>query len=217
MSRASTIAVTLGVAWISSGCWEQVSSEWFAQMKEQPAVQALEGVQPLAPPDGTVPIGGIAPRIEGPVPAFMPAAIGLPNPVAATAASVERGKEVYGIYCALCHGADGMAKVEENPVARRMTESGMPPPPLLAVPAYTDGFLFTKIRYGKPGMPGRIPMTNIIPAAISVAFGRLPTWAIRLKPRLCALVALVTSTAAPVDTKSAGICVTSPSPMVSIE
>ena len=30
----------------------------------------------------------------------------------------------------------------------------MPPPPLLAVRGYTDGFLFTKIRYGKPGMPG---------------------------------------------------------------
>jgi len=30
----------------------------------------------------------------------------------------------------------------------------MPPPPLQAVPGYPDGFLFTKIRYGKPGMPG---------------------------------------------------------------
>jgi mono/diheme cytochrome c family protein len=39
-------------------------------------------------------------------------------------------------------------------VARRLSESGMPAPPLLAVPAYPDGFLFTKIRYGKPGMPG---------------------------------------------------------------
>jgi hypothetical protein len=47
-----------------------------------------------------------------------------------------------------------MAKLEELPVAKRMAEGGMPPVPLMAVPAYTDGFLFTKIRYGKPGMPG---------------------------------------------------------------
>ena len=47
-----------------------------------------------------------------------------------------------------------MSNLQEIPVARRLSESGMPPPPLVAVPAYTDGFLFTKIRYGKPGMPG---------------------------------------------------------------
>ncbi|MCZ6571121.1 MAG: hypothetical protein O7B23_13265, partial [Deltaproteobacteria bacterium] len=65
------------------GCWEQVSSEWFAQMKEQPAVQALEGVQPLMPPEGTVPVGGIEPRIDSPVPAFSPQAQALVNPVRA--------------------------------------------------------------------------------------------------------------------------------------
>ncbi len=136
------------------GCWEQVSVQWFAQMKEQPAVQALEGVQPLVPPEGTVPVGGIEPRIDFPVPAFSPLAQALKNPVPATQASVARGQAVYTIYCAVCHGADGMSNAKENPVARRLAESGMPPTPLLAVPAYTDGFLFTKIRYGKPGMPG---------------------------------------------------------------
>ena len=47
-----------------------------------------------------------------------------------------------------------MGNQDELPVAKRLAESGMPPAPLLAVPAYPDGFLFTKIRYGKPGMPG---------------------------------------------------------------
>jgi len=136
------------------GCWEQVSSQWFSQMKEQPAVQALEEMQPLMPPEGTVPIGGIEPRIDSPVPAFAPQAQTLKNPVKRTQTSIERGKVVYGIYCTVCHGSDGMSKPDEYPVARRLTESGMPPTPLLAVPAYSDGFLFTKIRYGKPGMPG---------------------------------------------------------------
>ena len=154
MSRAKAALALVGILGSGLGCWEQVSREWFAQMKEQPAVQALEGVAPLVPPEGTIPVGGIEPRIDHPVPAFTPEAMALANPVAATPASIARGQEVYGVYCTVCHGVDGMAKIDENPVVRRLTESGMPPVPLLAVPAYTDGFLFTKIRYGRPGMPG---------------------------------------------------------------
>ena len=154
MSRVRTSLLLLFVAAPGLGCWEQVSKEWFAQMKEQPAVQALEGVQPLVPPDGTVPVGGIEPRIDSPVPAFSPQAQALVNPVRATKTSVERGKQVYTVYCSVCHGADGMSNPAQNLVARRFAEGGMPPTPLLAVPAYSDGFLFTKIRYGKPGMPG---------------------------------------------------------------
>jgi len=142
----------LGV--IASGCWEQNAPHWFAQMKEQPAVQALEGRKPLQPPPGTIPLGGLEPRINSPVPAFTPEAMALPNPVPATPESVARGKVVYGIYCALCHGADGKADPEANPVAKRLAANGMVPPSLQAVPGYTDGFLFTKIRYGRPQMPG---------------------------------------------------------------
>lgn len=123
-------------------------------MKEQPAIQALEGVQPLVPPEHTVPLGGIEPRIDFPVPAFSPDAMKLVNPIPTDAASVARGKYVFDIYCSVCHGMDGMADLAQLPVARRLAESGMPPTPLMAVPAYPDGFLFTKIRYGKPGMPG---------------------------------------------------------------
>ena len=152
MARRVPLLVILALA--SNACWEQVSPEWFSQMKEQPAVQALEDHQPFEPPEGTIPQGGLEPRIDSPVPAFMPQAMSLANPVSRSEASVARGKEVYGIYCTVCHGADGMSNLEEIPVAKRLSESGMPPPPLQAVPAYTDGFLFTKIRYGKPGMPG---------------------------------------------------------------
>jgi mono/diheme cytochrome c family protein len=123
-------------------------------MKRQPAIQAFEGVEPLMPPEGTIPLGGMEPRIDHPAPAFTPEAMTLPNPIVTSEVSVARGKEVYKIYCLVCHGADGMANVEQNIVAKRMAEGGMPPLPLVAVPAYTDGFIFTKIRYGKPGMPG---------------------------------------------------------------
>ena len=165
MSRAR--AALLVVLFVGSGlgCWEQVSPTWFSQMKEQPAVQALEDTQPLAPPAGTIPVGGLEPRIDSPVPAFTPEAMALANPVKATPASVKQGKYVYEIYCVVCHGADGMSgrgsdgtasqiDAEELPTAARLGKHGMNPPPLSAVPAYPDGFLFTKIRYGKPQMPG---------------------------------------------------------------
>lgn len=144
-----------GLVALATGCWEQVSPEWFAQMKQQPAVQALEGPEaPLVPPDGTIPWGGLEPRIDHPAPAFSPQAMMLTNPEEPTPESIARGAYVYNIYCIACHGPDGMSNVAEVPVAKRLSESGMPAPPLLAVPAYSDGFLFTKIRYGKPGMPG---------------------------------------------------------------
>jgi mono/diheme cytochrome c family protein len=135
--------------------------EWFPQMKEQPAVQALENRTPLVPPEGTIPAGGITPRLKGLMPAFLPQAMMLPNPVSASPESVTRGKEVYRIYCMVCHGEDGTADLNENPVARRLAESQMPPLPLISTPDrpaatlnYPDGLIFTKIRYGRPGMPG---------------------------------------------------------------
>ena len=156
MSRARLLALALLITLSGPGCWEQVSPSWFPQMKDQPARQALEDVQPLVPPAGTIPVGGIEPRVPAafPMPIFSPQAMVLQNPVSASSHSLERGKYMYGVYCAVCHGADGMAKLDENPVAKRLAESGAQPFPLANIAAYTDGQLFTKIRYGKPLMPG---------------------------------------------------------------
>ena len=85
---------------------------------------------------------------------FAPEAAALVNPVLATEESIARGKAVYTIHCQVCHGADGMANPAESVVTKRMTESGAPPFPLATTVAYTDGMIFTKIRYGKPLMPG---------------------------------------------------------------
>ncbi len=158
MSKAERILTTFALASLCAGCWEQVSKGWFAQMKQQPAVQALEA-EPMAPPDGTVPVGGYTIRIKADNPLFMnpmhaAEARALVNPIPASEESVARGKEVYTTYCAVCHADDGMASPADNPLARRLAESGAPPFPLSTTVAYTDGQLFTKILYGKPLMPG---------------------------------------------------------------
>ncbi|MEE9282303.1 MAG: cytochrome c [Myxococcota bacterium] len=158
MSRARAVLILAVVASVGVGCWEQVSKGWFAQMKQQPAVQALES-EPRVPPEGTVPVGGYVIRIKPDNPLFMnpmhaSAARALVNPIPPSEQSIARGKEIYTTYCAICHAADGMSSPANNPVARRLGESGAPPFPLSTTVAYTDGQIFTKILYGKPLMPG---------------------------------------------------------------
>ena len=52
MSRAKAL-VALLAALVASGCWEQVDKHWFTQMKDGPAVQALEEA-PRLPPDESI-------------------------------------------------------------------------------------------------------------------------------------------------------------------
>ena len=158
MSRARVAAIAIVGLLAAPGCWEQVSKGWFASMKEQPAVQAFEAA-PRVPPEGTVPVSGVTIRIAADNPLFTnpmhaAEARALANPIAATPDSLARGKQLFGIYCAVCHADDGMASPAGRPVARRLAESGAPPFPLSTTVAYTDGQLFTKILYGKPLMPG---------------------------------------------------------------
>jgi mono/diheme cytochrome c family protein len=148
------------IALLFSGtaCWEQVHKEWFDQMKNGPAVQAL-AEKPFDPPDGTIPAGGMPERIDlsnpATIPMYTPEAMTLQNPIKTSDASVARGKHEFETYCAVCHGEDGMAaQSPEHPVAVKLGQFGAPPFPLVAIPGYTDGQIYTKIRYGKPLMPG---------------------------------------------------------------
>lgn len=160
MSKARRLlAAALFAALFGSGCWEQVDKHWFDQMKNGPAVQTYSR-RPFDPPDGTIPAGGMPERItpDNPMfatPMYAPEVRELKNPFPATPESIARGKHEFETYCAVCHGEDGMAaQTPEHPVAMKLGANGAPPFPLAATPSYTDGMIFTKIRYGKPLMPG---------------------------------------------------------------
>lgn len=75
--------------------------------------------------------------------------VNLPNPVPATAASVDRGQELFLRFCAPCHGpaADG--------VSGYIIPVGFPPWPLVSdrVRAFTDGYIYGMIRMGRGIMP----------------------------------------------------------------
>jgi mono/diheme cytochrome c family protein len=149
----------------TTGCWEQVSSEWFPQMKWQPAVQAFERneyqdrIVLFSPPEGTVPVGwgDIAD------PASLPLAEqeAIVNPMPATLASLKNGEALFRVNCAACHGPTGGGN---GPIA---APNG-PIPGVLPIgpgagfslaPGLTDGHIYTTISLGRGRMPNyrRIP------------------------------------------------------------
>jgi mono/diheme cytochrome c family protein len=126
---------------------------WFGNMRNQAAVEPYEEA-PRMPPDGTVPVGASVPA--GAFPNDYETVV---NPIAVTEASLERGKEQYDIFCAVCHGPEGRGGGNiEGPFPRGLinqldTERARD---------YTDGYLFGMIAVGRGLMPAyrRIPQVD---------------------------------------------------------
>ena len=143
------------------GCWEQVSVEWFPQMKWQPAVQAFEWNQfredgaLFAPPEGTVPVtwGDVVD----------PAALSpadretIVNPRPATLVSLKNGEELFKVNCAACHGptgaGDGPIAAPNGPIAGVLPIGPGSPLGFNLAPGLTDGHIYTTISLGRGRMP----------------------------------------------------------------
>jgi mono/diheme cytochrome c family protein len=86
---------------------------------------------------------------EAPLPRAQAAAL-LHNPQPASPESVARGKEIYGTYCAMCHGAEGRG---DGAMAAKLA---VPPPDLTTSTARrSDGYLYATIRNGGVIMPSQ--------------------------------------------------------------
>jgi len=160
MSRKFLMSAVLVSVATSFGCWEQVSYEWFPQMKRQIAVQAYEEVlhrdqlEGFTPPEGTVPVGGSAFPDVAALP--IPEQESLENPFPATLESLKRGEMLFARYCATCHGPGGAGN---GPVAGPPFGTG---PLGLVLPiggptsiakGLTDGHIYTTISMGRGRMP----------------------------------------------------------------
>ena len=150
-----------------TGCWEQVSVEWFPQMKWQEAVQAYElnpfqdRVSLFTPPEGTVPVGWG--DIVNPATISAAEQEALVNPNKMTLESLNRGREYFNVNCAACHGmtggGDGPIAAPNGPIAGVLPIGPGSPMGFSLAPGLTDGHIYTTISLGRGRMPSyrRIP------------------------------------------------------------
>ena len=75
--------------------------------------------------------------------------VNLPNPVAPTEASLDRGEELFLRFCAPCHGPNG------DGVSGYIIPAGYPPYPLNTdrVREFSDGYIYGMIGMGRGNMP----------------------------------------------------------------
>ena len=160
MRYTGPLAVAVLVAAFATGCrGDEIETllakvPWFTSMRDQPAVGPLEEV-PRTPPEGTVMVDAGLPYFDKNPDAYVDAA----NPIAPSQGSLARGEELFGIFCSVCHGAEGAGggNVEgpfpaglirrlDTPVAR----------------GRSDGYLFGMISGGRGLMPDykRIPQED---------------------------------------------------------
>ncbi len=147
------------VSFGSLGCWEQVSPDWFPQMKRQAAVQAYElnefygSGQGMTPPAGTVKEGNPYPDVGEMLPA---AQAELANPVAANLDSLKNGEIQFQTFCTPCHGAKGWGNGSvagppfgTGPFGLVLPVAG----PSSIAKVRTDGHIYTTITLGRGRMP----------------------------------------------------------------
>ncbi len=117
------------------------------QNPQQPATPAPAAPAAPAPPAATTPPA----HFSVPV-----AAANQPNPVQPTAQSQTRAKQIYGMDCAMCHGADGSGKGDITSTAKMLDYRDAS-----ALKGLTDGQVFYIIKNGEgESMPGEGPRAN---------------------------------------------------------
>lgn len=133
----------LKAPWFDGKAWD-----WYLDMVNMPSIKPQEvGTMQRFPTD-SVPRSGVEPVVPNTVNEKGLLRDQIPeNPTRSNTNSQTHGRKMYNIYCAVCHGKDGLAQVP-------ITKKGMPAPPIKAMmPVLTDAHLYNKIRYGGPLMP----------------------------------------------------------------
>lgn len=77
---------------------------WSQDMMNQPSIKPQEGPM-IVFPQRSVPVTGIPTTV-----ADRESADGMQNPIAVSEKSLKKGRDLFKIYCAACHGLDGMAQ-----------------------------------------------------------------------------------------------------------
>lgn len=122
--------------------YDVIQVPWINTMDDTVVVQPLEGPRRAAP-EAAVPVDG--PRLINNQPAT--------EPLPATEASLERGKTLYGIHCAICHGAEAdgagpLVPYYEGEAGAAYNLAGVP---ALAGRNLPDDYIFQIVTLGRTG------------------------------------------------------------------
>ncbi len=154
-ARWSRTVAALALAGTLAACDDQIKYvPVFSTMSKQPSVEAFEEA-PRTPVPGTMAVDG-QPSYD-----LIVADTAARNPLAGTAADVERGAELFGYFCTPCHGPEGAGDGSVTGPNRIPTVDQLPTLNLLTQQArdYSDGYLWGMITNGRGLMPAyrRIP------------------------------------------------------------
>jgi mono/diheme cytochrome c family protein len=131
-----TIALTVLVALVTLLAYDVLKFDFIGFMEIQPSYRPME--DPLPIPAGSIPIEGAA---------FIPG-LGAPdNPIEIDETSIERGRILYEINCAQCHGLTGEGN---GPVAPFLVNKKPANLQLDATQQKSDGTLYLTISNGVP-------------------------------------------------------------------
>jgi mono/diheme cytochrome c family protein len=140
---------------------------WITDMVQQPSVGTWQQTSPDSTipsrgmPQGSVPVTGVTVAAWEVSYSQMPQTVdslrGVRNPVAADERSLENGRKLFQVNCAVCHGERGDA---DSPMRRLNPGYGFAPSLLTPLATgYPDGYIWGMMRNGRGLMPpqNRIP------------------------------------------------------------
>ncbi len=115
---------------------------WSTDMMNQPSIKPQEG-RMLDFPARSIPVGGIPTTV-----ADREASKGMSNPIEASSESISKGRTLFKIYCAACHGMTGGA---DSPVSGKIGAIALNDS--YVQENLTEGWLWGTITFGSYVMP----------------------------------------------------------------
>lgn len=123
---------------------------WSTDMMNQPSIKPQEGT-PMSFPERSIPVQGIATKV-----ANRDEAKPLTNPIPVSPESLKKGRDMFRIYCAACHGLTGAA---DSPVSGKI--GAIPLNDSYVQETLTEGWVWGTITFGSYVMPAYgVPRAN---------------------------------------------------------